>query len=82
MKYPNQVIVGVGGTHLDFLLACFRIMVGETPILTRVGKVRIESKLREEVIGQHADGNRQIVVYTKGSKDVMVIVEDLSDRFK
>ena len=61
MKYPDQVIVGVGGTHLDFLLACFRIMVGETPILTRVGKVRIESKLREEVIGQHANGNRDYV---------------------
>ena len=36
----------------------------------------------KKLIDVKIDGNRQIVVYTKGSKDVMVIVEDLSDRFK
>jgi len=36
----------------------------------------------KKLIDVKIDGNRQIVVFTKGSKDVIVIVEDLSDRFK
>ena len=49
MKYPKRIILGLGGTHPDFLCACFRLMeTGAEIKIDPNGRVPIKSRFKRE----------------------------------
>ena len=49
MKYPKRIILGLGGTHPDFLCACFRLMeTGAEIKIDPNGRVPIKSSFKRE----------------------------------
>ena len=56
MKYPKRIILGIGGTHPDFLCACFRLMErGTKTKISSVGRVELKRNSTFDVIFQDLD---------------------------
>ena len=51
VKYPKRIILGIGGTHPDFLCACVRLMErGTKTKISSVGRVELKSKFKNETL--------------------------------
>ena len=61
MKYPKRIILGIGGTHPDFLCACFRLMErGTKTKISSVGRVELKSKFKNETLDARLGGIKDL----------------------
>ena len=66
MKYPKRIILGIGGTHPDFLCACFRLMErGTKTKISSVGRVELKSKFKNETLDARLGGIKDLKLLGK-----------------